>query len=78
MRIVRTPSWSRNLFSGGELAGMAFGYGPSFWIGTYDPVTKSSIKFNDSGIRIRRKRRKLRQRRLVDRNPVAVPILSPF
>lgn len=77
MRIVRTPSWSRNLFSGGELAGMAFGYGPSFWTVPYDPVTKSSIKFNDSGIR-RRRRRKLRQRRLVDRNPVAVAILSSF
>ena len=77
-RIVRTPSWSRNLFSEGELAGIAFGfYGPSFVIGRYDPSRGSAITFNDSGIR-RRRRRKLRQRKTVDRVPVAIPVLSGF
>lgn len=77
MRVVRTPSWSRSLFSGDALSAFNFGYGPSFWIGPYDPVTKSCITFNNSGIK-RRKRRKLRERRLVERTPVAMQILSSF
>ena len=77
MRVCKTPTWSRNYFSAGSLAGLAFGWGPSFTVGPYDPVTQSCIKFNDSGVR-RRRRRKLRQRRLVERAPVAVPILSSF
>lgn len=77
-RIVKTPSWSRNMFSGGELAGIAFGfYGPSFYIGAYDPSRGSAITFNDSGIR-RRRRRRLKQRKAVTRVPVAIPVLSGF
>lgn len=71
MKVCRTPSWARRHFNAGELSGMGFGYGPSFW------VLASGVVFNDSGIR-RRKQRKLRQRRLAERTPRAVTVLSGF
>ncbi len=74
MRVVKTPSWSRNYFSPGSLAGTtdSFWYGPSFWL-----VPGQGVVFNDSGIR-RRKRRRLKSRKLVERTPLAIPILSGF
>lgn len=75
VRIVKTPSWSRQLFSSQELAGFedTLGiWGTSFWL-----VPGRGVVFNDSQIR-RRKLRKLRQRRIVEKIPAAVPFLSTF